>query len=113
MTTSRRAVVSILETTDLMPNAVCLLSGGLDSSTCMAIARSEGFTCYALSFYYGQRHHVELEAAAKIAASLGAKEHKVVRVDLRIFGNSALTDDIAVPKHENVNALAHGIPTTY
>lgn len=96
-----------------MPKAVCLLSGGLDSSTCMAIARSEGFTCYALSFDYGQRHRVELEAAAKIAASLGVKDHKLVRIDLRIFGQSALTDDIAVPKHESVDALGQGIPITY
>jgi 7-cyano-7-deazaguanine synthase len=97
----------------LMPNAVCLLSGGLDSATCLAIARSEGFTCYALSFDYGQRHKVELEAARKIAASLGAKEHKIAHIDLRIFGHSALTDDISVPKHDSVNALAHGIPITY
>jgi 7-cyano-7-deazaguanine synthase len=96
-----------------MPKAVCLLSGGLDSATCLAIARSEEFTCYALSFDYGQRHKVELEAAAKIAASLGAKEHKVARIDLRIFGHSALTDDIAVPKHNSVDSLAHGIPITY
>jgi len=79
----------------------------------MAIARSEGFTCYALSFDYGQRHRVELEAAAKIAASLGVKDHKLVRIDLRIFGQSALTDDIAVPKHESVDALGQGIPITY
>lgn len=96
-----------------MPNAVCLLSGGLDSSTCLAIARLEGFTCHALSFDYGQRHKIELQAAAKIASSLGVKEHKVVHIDLRLFGHSALTDEIAVPKHDFVDRLAKGIPVTY
>jgi len=66
--------------------AVCLLSGGLDSSTCLALARREGFECYALSFDYGQRHRVELDAAARVALSLGAAEHLVARIDLRVFG---------------------------
>jgi 7-cyano-7-deazaguanine synthase len=89
--------------------AVCLLSGGIDSSTCLAFARREGFVCYALSFDYGQRHRSELNAAAEIAASLGAAQHLVAPIDLRVFGGSALTADIAVPK----SGLAPGIPVTY
>ena len=90
--------------------AVCLLSGGLDSSTCLAVARRDGFECYALSFDYGQRHRVELESAARIAKLLGAREHRVVRIDLRAFGGSALTDEIDVPKS---GVVADGIPITY
>jgi len=89
--------------------AVCLLSGGLDSSTCLAFARREGFVCYALSFDYGQRHRSELNAAAQVAASLGAAQHLVAPIDLRAFGGSALTADIAVPK----SGLAPDIPITY
>jgi len=89
--------------------AVCLLSGGLDSSTCLGVARREGFECYALSFDYGQRHRVELEAAERIAQHFGAAEHRVATIDLRAFGGSALTDDIEVPK----DSLAEGIPITY
>jgi 7-cyano-7-deazaguanine synthase len=89
--------------------AICLLSGGLDSSTCLGIARRDGFDCYALSFDYGQRHRVELEAAARVAGHFGVREHRVVRIDLRAFGGSALTADIEVPK----NSLAEGIPITY
>jgi 7-cyano-7-deazaguanine synthase len=89
--------------------AVCLLSGGLDSATSLAVARREGFECYALSFDYGQRHRAELEAAARVAASLGAAEHRVVTIDLRAFGGSALTADIAVPK----SGVGNGIPVTY
>ena len=89
--------------------AVCLLSGGLDSATCLAVARSQGYRCYALSFDYGQRHRIELDAAARVARSLGAAEHRVVSVDLRAFGGSALTDDIAVPK----TGVSEGIPITY
>src|SRR5258706_7456531 len=89
--------------------AVCLLSGGLDSSTCLGVARSEGFECYALSFDYGQRHRVELEAAERIAKHFTVVEHRVARIDLRAFGGSALTDDIDVPK----DSLAEGIPITY
>jgi 7-cyano-7-deazaguanine synthase len=81
-----------------MKNAIVLLSGGLDSATVLAIAKNSGFETYALSFSYGQRHKVELESAKKIAAELGAKEHKIAEIDLRIFGGSALTSDIAVPK---------------
>jgi 7-cyano-7-deazaguanine synthase len=93
--------------------AVCLLSGGLDSSTCLAIARDQGFESYCLSFDYGQRHRVELEAATRVAKSLGAKDHRVISIDLRVFGNSALTDEISVPKGRGADEMAHGIPATY
>jgi 7-cyano-7-deazaguanine synthase len=95
------------------PKAVCLLSGGLDSSTCLALARKQGYACFALSFNYGQRHWVELEAAAKVAESLGAERHLVVRVDLNQFGGSALTADIPVPKGRALAARSSGIPVTY
>jgi 7-cyano-7-deazaguanine synthase len=94
-------------------NAVCLLSGGLDSATCLGVARRDGFECYALSFDYGQRHRVELEAAARVAKQMGAKEHRVATIDLRAFGGSALTADIEVPKHATVEELPAGIPITY
>jgi 7-cyano-7-deazaguanine synthase len=93
--------------------AICLLSGGLDSTTCLAIARANGFNCYCLSFDYGQRHRIELDAAAQIARSLGALEHRVARIDLRVFGGSALTSDIAVPKDRASDSMASGIPITY
>lgn len=93
--------------------AVCLLSGGLDSSTCLALARRDGFLCYALSFDYGQRHRVELEAAARVAAAVGCQEHRTARIDLRMFGQSALTDDIAVPKQRSAAEMSGGIPVTY
>jgi 7-cyano-7-deazaguanine synthase len=93
--------------------AVCLLSGGLDSATCLALARRDGYECYALSFDYGQRHRIELEAAARVAASLGAREHVVARIDLRMFGNSALTAAIDVPKSRSLAEMGHGIPITY
>lgn len=89
--------------------AVCLLSGGLDSAICLAVARREGYRCYALSFDYGQRHRAELQSAAQVANSLGAAEHRVVSIDLRAFGGSALTADIEVPK----SGLVKGIPITY
>lgn len=92
-----------------MKPAVCLLSGGLDSSTCLAYALRSGYECHALSFDYGQRHQAELKAAARIAESLGVRDHRTVRIDLRMFGGSALTDAIAVPK----GGLAGGIPVTY
>jgi 7-cyano-7-deazaguanine synthase len=95
------------------PKAVCLLSGGLDSTTCLAYARRHGYACYALSFDYGQRHLVELEAAARVAAGLGAASHMVVRIDLRAFGGSALTADIAVPKGRTPDEMGQGIPVTY
>jgi 7-cyano-7-deazaguanine synthase len=92
-----------------MKPAVCLLSGGLDSTTCLAYARREGFECYALSFDYGQRHRVELEAAGRVATSLGTAKHLIVPMNLRLFGGSALTDEINVPK----NGAQTGIPVTY
>lgn len=96
-----------------MKNAVILLSGGLDSATALAIAKAEGFTPYALSFRYGQRHLAELEAAAKVAAAQGVAEHKIADIDLRLFGGSALTDDIAVPKARSAAEIGQGIPITY
>ncbi len=94
-------------------NAVVLLSGGLDSSTVLAIARSEGYTPYALSFSYGQRHLAELDAARRVAALAGVAGHVVAEIDLRVFGGSALTADIAVPKGRSVGELGAGIPVTY
>jgi len=94
--------------------AVCLLSGGIDSSTCLGVARREGFECYALSFDYGQRHRIELQAAARVAEFFGAREHRIIPVDLRAFGSSALTaDDLAVPKHRSAAEMTQGIPVTY
>jgi 7-cyano-7-deazaguanine synthase len=93
--------------------AVCLLSGGLDSSTCLALARRDGYECYALSFDYGQRNRIELDAAARVAASLGVTEHVVARIDLRMFGNSALTAEIDVPKARAIDDMGLGIPITY
>lgn len=97
------------------PRAVVLLSGGLDSATTLAVAaRRDGMACYALSVDYGQRHRVELEAAARVARALGAAAHKTVRVDLGAFGGSALTDaDIAVPVGRGAEEMARGIPVTY
>ncbi len=96
-----------------MKRAVCLVSGGLDSATTLAFARRDGFACYALSFDYGQRHRIELEAAARVARSLGAVEHKTVVIDLRLFGGSALTAEIDVPKDRPAAAMTQGIPITY
>lgn len=93
--------------------AVCLLSGGLDSATCLAWARREGFDCYALSFDYGQRHHVELACARKIATALGASDYRVAKIDLRVFGHSALTDEIDVPKGRDEAEMNQEIPVTY
>jgi 7-cyano-7-deazaguanine synthase len=93
--------------------AVVLLSGGLDSATTLAIARAEGYTCHALSFRYGQRHALELERAAAVARHLGAAEHRVVDIDLRSFGGSALTADLPVPKDRGEADRAAGIPVTY
>jgi 7-cyano-7-deazaguanine synthase len=93
--------------------AVVLLSGGLDSATVLAVARNRGFSCYALSVDYGQRHRVELERAAAVAQSLGAVEHRVVKLDLRAIGGSALTADMAVPKDRDAEAIGQGVPITY
>jgi len=95
-----------------MKKAIVLLSGGLDSTTVLAIAKNAGFETYALSFAYGQRHKIELESANKIAKELGAKEHKIAKIDLRIFGHSALTDEIEVPKDQKISAH-NVIPITY
>lgn len=94
-------------------NAVVLLSGGLDSTTVLAIANSQGFNSHALSFRYGQRHSIELEAAQLVAADLGAAQHVIADIDLRVFGGSALTADIDVPKHESGDDVGGGIPITY
>lgn len=93
--------------------AIVLLSGGLDSATTLAIAKAEGFTPYALSFRYGQRHHWEIIAAQRVAASLGATRHRIIDIDLRQFGGSALTDDLAVPKQRSLREIEQGIPITY
>jgi 7-cyano-7-deazaguanine synthase len=95
------------------PKAVVLLSGGLDSATVLALARAEGLDAYALSFRYGQRHALELEAAGRVARSLGAARHVVLDIDLRLFGGSALTSDIAVPKKRSAEEIGGGIPVTY
>lgn len=93
--------------------AVVLLSGGLDSTTVLAIAKDRGYEPFALSFRYGQRHAVELEAAQRVAAALGVSRHVVADIDLRVFGGSALTADIEVPKHDSSAELTAEIPTTY
>ena len=95
-------------------NAVVLLSGGLDSATTLAVARRDGFACHALSFDYGQRHRFELDSAERVAAAMGAAEHRVVKIDLSAaggFGRSALTDDVAVPKDRDDDD--GGVPPTY
>jgi 7-cyano-7-deazaguanine synthase len=94
-------------------NAVCLLSGGLDSATSLAWAREQGWNCFALTFDYGQRHHAELAAAARVAESLGAAQHVVTKIDLRQFGGSALTGDLDVPKNRPEASMGDGIPVTY
>ena len=93
--------------------AIVLSSGGVDSTTAMAIAKSEGCEIYSLSFSYGQRHSLELEAARKVACFFGAAEHLVIKIDLKVFGGSALTDDMQVPKRRSESAMKRGIPVTY
>ncbi|MGM0361500.1 7-cyano-7-deazaguanine synthase QueC [Streptomyces griseoaurantiacus] len=94
--------------------AIVLLSGGLDSTTVLAIAKDQGFTPYALSFRYGQRHSIELEAAKRVAEVQGAARHVIADIDLRVFGGSALTADIEVPKHESLDDVEDGgVPITY
>jgi 7-cyano-7-deazaguanine synthase len=93
--------------------AICLLSGGIDSATCLAIARQQAFECYCLSFDYGQRHRIELQSAALVAQQLHAHEHRTLTIDLRVFGGSALTSDIDVPKHRDAEAITSQIPATY
>lgn len=94
-------------------SAVVLLSGGLDSTTVLAIAKEEGFLPYALSFRYGQRHEAELAAAARVASAIGAASHVIADVNLNVFGGSALTADIEVPKHRTASEMSQGIPVTY
>ena len=96
-----------------LPPAIVLLSGGLDSATVLAIAQAEGFDCSVLSFSYGQRHAVELEASRAVAARAGVRSHRVVNLDLAQFGGSALTGDLAVPKGRSQAEMASGIPITY
>src|ERR1035441_1567205 len=94
--------------------AIVLTSGGLDSTTCLAIAKSEGFTkLYSLTFDYGQRHRQELLAAARVAVEFGTTEHRVIKIDLRQFGHSALTADINVPKDRDESAMNAEVPVTY
>jgi len=94
-------------------SAVVLLSGGVDSSTTLAVARSEGFRSYALTFRYGQRHESEIAAAQRVAESIGVVRHVVLDIDLRQFGGSALTDAIAVPKSRSLDEIGQGVPVTY
>jgi 7-cyano-7-deazaguanine synthase len=94
-------------------NAVVLLSGGLDSTTILAIAKRDGFAVNALSFHYGQRHSAEVDAATRIARSAGVARHEIAHIDLRVFGGSALTADIAVPKSRDVDSAGTDIPVTY
>jgi len=96
-----------------MKRAVVLLSGGIDSTTTLAIAIADRYETYALSFDYGQRHQIETEAARRVAKSLGAKEHRIAKIDLRVFGGSALTDEVDVPKQRAEKEIASGIPVTY
>jgi 7-cyano-7-deazaguanine synthase len=96
-----------------MKRAVVLLSGGLDSATTLAIAKEEGYDVFALSFRYGQRHQIEVQSAQAVAKSLGVREHRVVEIDLRAFGGSALTDEIDIPKNRAEEEIASRIPVTY
>src|SRR5438093_1935257 len=96
-----------------MKRAVVLLSGGLDSTTTLAIAMAEGYDAYALSFDYGQRHQIEIEAARRVANSLGTREHRVAKIDMRILGGSALTGGIDVPKKRSEREMAQRTPVTY
>ncbi|MBV1906661.1 MAG: 7-cyano-7-deazaguanine synthase QueC [Pseudomonadales bacterium] len=99
--------------TKSQPKAVILLSGGLDSTTILSIAQAEGFECYALSFSYGQRQAVELESAYRVAKAMSVAQHKIAEIDLRMFGGSALTADISVPKGRSSDTMGEGIPVTY
>jgi 7-cyano-7-deazaguanine synthase len=96
-----------------MKKAIILLSGGIDSATCAAIARSDGYELYAMSFAYGQRHGIELEAAKRIASFLKIKGHKIVTIDLALFGGSSLTTKLAIPKNRDITEASVEIPSTY
>src|SRR5215210_7729494 len=104
---------AMTEGTSMKRKAVVLLSGGLDSTTTLAVALNEGYEIYALTFRYGQRHEAEIEAARRIAALFKVARHVVAEINLRAFGGSALTDDIAVPKNRALDEMAEGIPVTY
>jgi 7-cyano-7-deazaguanine synthase len=95
------------------PPAVVLLSGGLDSATALAVARRDGYRCHALTVAYGQRHAIELDAARRVAAALGVTDHRIATLDLRLFGGSALTADMAVPRDRSEQEIGTGIPITY
>jgi len=99
--------------TTMKPRAVVLLSGGIDSTTTLAVARQRGFETFALTFRYGQRHAAEIEAARRVAQALGAAAHEIVTIDLRAFGGSALTGDLAVPKDRAAHEIGDDIPVTY
>ena len=96
-----------------MKNAICLLSGGLDSTTVLAMAKAQGFNVTALSFSYGQRHHFELDQARIVADKFGVAKHVIIDIDLRSTGGSALTSDIDVPKNRSIDAMTDGVPVTY
>ena len=96
-----------------MSKAVVLLSGGLDSTTTLAVAKRDGFDVHAMTFRYGQRHEIEVDAARRVATAAGVRDHVIVDIDLRTFGGSALTSDAAVPKDRHVDAIRHGVPITY
>jgi 7-cyano-7-deazaguanine synthase len=104
---------AMTRTTETRRKAVVLLSGGLDSTTVLAFAQSEGYELYALTFRYGQRHEVEIDAARRISALFNVAQHVVIEIDLRAFGGSALTDDIDVPKGRALEEMGDGIPVTY
>ena len=110
---SKFAIVVDAPMNPTSPKAVVLLSGGLDSATTLAIAKSEGFAVYALTFRYGQRHEAEVAASRRVAARFEVAQHLVVDIDLRTFGGSALTADIAVPKGRDLGEMGHGVPITY
>jgi 7-cyano-7-deazaguanine synthase len=99
--------------TAMKPGAVVLLSGGIDSTTTLAVARHRGFETFALTFRYGQRHAAEIEAARRVARALGAAAHQIVTIDLRAFGGSALTGDLDVPKDRTADEIGTGVPVTY
>lgn len=96
-----------------MSKAIVLLSGGLDSTTTLAVAKRDGNEVHAMTFRYGQRHEIEVDAARRVATAAGVRDHVVVDIDLRTFGGSALTSDTAVPKDRHVDSIRHGIPVTY
>ena len=96
-----------------MSTVIVLLSGGLDSTTTLAVAKRDGHDLHAMTFRYGQRHEIEVDAARRVATAAGVRDHVVVDIDLRTFGGSALTSDTAVPKDRHVDAIRHGVPITY